>query len=463
MMRVIRNVTVCMIFFILAPGLFASQFEVSDLKVSGMQWGPQKITAVLTSHELDYKFIHAEAKVIFSGQSQETSRHSKANFIIGPDTTFPLDIPIRIPGGFGKGVVQVAIYDVVDTLDNTLPRQLIFSTDIPLNMEVPAPVANLVHTGIQIPLFVEQSEVFDNLFNRLILLQLQRGQNIKDIAAAFNTDPGFVKQTVTDLIGLNYIKQENNVFKPNVAVIDTDKAAALKELASPAINNLYDIIMANLPAFDDEIKEMVQQGKMTGDPNDLFDGASVLYHQHPVITAISLWDRIGKSFLNNGAPFSGYRRLGLCDVEIGDFMYLVVGDSTYSTKTFYFYDNDPQGKKFVSGVVDSYVTCSPQLKAGGRYPINSMFAQDRQPLYYTYNDVKCNEALTVLEQGIPAYIETLRTSFNNIWGGNANDPAAKSARYWFWSYVAEKLIDKFEKDGKIKPEANLYIFQIVDY
>ncbi|MEW5925105.1 MAG: hypothetical protein AB1746_14055, partial [Candidatus Zixiibacteriota bacterium] len=129
---------------------------------------------------------------------------------------------------------------------------------------------------------------------------------------------------------------------------------------------------------------------------------------------------------------------------------------------FYFYDNDPRGKRLVSGVVDGYEKCTPELKAGGKHPINSLFPADQQPMYYSYDAAKCNPALAVLENGIPDYMESLRNDFNAIWGGNAGEQAAKNARYWFWSYMAERLIHKFDKDTKVTPEANLYIFQIAE-
>ena len=462
MMRTIRISTMCLLFMIMASGLFALDYEVSDLKVSGMQWGRQEVTATVTSHELDYRFIHAEAKVSFSGGLQSISRKSEVNLVIPPDTVFLLEIPISIPGSFGEGVVEVSVYDVVDTLDRTLPRQLIYSGDIRFNSEIPEAVQKLVDGGIQVPLFVEQSEDFDNIFNRILLVLLARGRTLDEISKMCNTDFAFVRQIADDMRNKGYAVKQLSIYKPAVAVIDNDKAAALEALAKTTVDRLYDLYMANLSAFEAKVKEMVEQKLVTDDAYDLMDGASVLHHPHPSLTVLSLWERVGKNFINDGKLFSGYKRLSLCDVEIGDFLFLAVGDSSLVPRSFYFYDNDPRGMRFVSGIVDTYEKCTPQLKMGEKYPINALFPADRQPMYYSYAAAACDPALTVLEKGIPAYLETLRNDFNAIWGGKADEQSSKSARYWFWSYMAERLIQKFDNNPSITPEANLYIFQIVE-
>lgn len=462
MMRVIKISAMCLVFMITASGLFALDYEVSDLKVSGMQWGPQKITATLTSHELDYRFIHAEAKVAFTGGLQDISRKSEMNLIISPDSIINLVIPISIPGSFGSGVVEIAIYDVVDTLDRTLPRQLIYSGEIQFSAEIPEAVRGLVDQGIQVPLFVEQSETFDNIFNRILPVLLSQGRTLNEISEMCNTEFSFVRQMADDMRNKGYAVKQGNVYKPTIAVIDNDKAAALESLAVSTADKLYDLYMANFPAFENKVQEMVQQKMLTDDAFDLMDGGSVLHHPHPSLTALSLWERIGKNFINGGTAFSGYRRLTLCNVEIGDFMFLAVGDSSLTPRSFYFFDNDPQGKRFISGIVDTYEKCTPQLKAGGKYPINAMFPADQQPMYFSYESARCDPALTVLESGIPDFMDRLGNEFNAVWGGNADEQSSKSARYWFWSYMAERLIHKFDKDSKITPEANLYIFQIVE-
>jgi len=458
-----RCLVVCFIIIALTAGLNASQFEVGELKVSGVQWGPQKVTATITNQYLDYKFVVAEATVLFESRAQETSRYFKVNYIVAPQASTDIEIPIEIPGGFGAGVVQVDLSNVVDTLDALLAMQKFYSGEIEIAAEIPAPVVDVINTGVQAPLFVDQAGVFDILFNRVLLLMLQRGSSIKEIAAQCNTDPDFVKRIVNDLTSKGYIRREGNRFIPDLGIIDSGKVEPMVQLASAATDKIYDLITDNLPGYRKTFDELMQQKKITSDPADLLDGSSILHHMHPIVTVVLLWDIAGKDFINGGAQFSGFKKLGLCNVDFGDFVYLVAGDSTNISKAFYFYDNDPRGERIICGLAESYIKCDPRLHAHGSYPVNSLFDREQQPLYYTYNRDRCAAAMAELNRGIPEYIETLNSEFDRIWGGESNGKAGKSARYWFWSIVVEAVINKVESGGLAEREADTYILQRVDY
>jgi len=462
MTRVKRFLIALFIIIVAASGSYASQLVVDNLTVSGMQWGPQKVSLKLTNNYPDYKFIVAEAEVVFSGQSQKTNRYFKGNFIVEPLKDTALEIPVNIPGGFGSGKVQISIYNVVDTLDRLLPSQIEYSGEIALMTEIPESVAGLVETGLQAPIFVDQGSVFDILFHRVMLLLLHRGKSIREIADICNTDPAFVKQTVASLKDLGYIRQVDNKYLPAFAVIDVDKVAPLEELAGSAADEMYKIISGNMAAYTQKLDELIKAEKVTADPNDVLDGSSILHHLHPTVTALFMWDKVGKEFINDGRRFSGYKSLGLCNVRIGEFMHLVVADSSKNVNTFYFYNNDPHGRRLVCGVADSYVKCDPRFNSAYKATVNSLFDHEHQPLYYTYDAAKCRAALDALGTGSGAYLNALKEQFGGILGDTGGEKVMKSARYWLWSLVVDKVIDKVEKNGLADREANVYIFQIMD-
>ncbi|RKX24548.1 MAG: hypothetical protein DRP46_13130 [Candidatus Zixiibacteriota bacterium] len=452
-----------LIILVLATGLYASQYEIGEMKVSGMKWGPQNVTVKLVSHNLYYRFVLAETNISYSGISQVTSRHSIKKFIIEPQSDTSLVIPIEIPGGFGTGSVNVTLYDVVDTLDTPTESQAFYTGQIPITTAVPESIREIVNNGIQVPLFVEQSDDFDNLFNRLLLLLLYRGKSVEEIAEMCNTDPAFVMQTIKSLMLPEYIRHEGNRYITDISIIDSDKIEPFQQLASSAIDKLYDIITANIPAYKSTINAMVKQGKLTADPNDLLDGGSVLHHLHPAITSLFLWQKAGYAFVNDGKPFSGYVTLGLCNVMVDDFMYLVVGDSSLIPHIFYFRSIDQAGGRAVSGFADSYVECTPEYKNSGFLPVNILLGRDKYPTYYSYGESICAIPLDVLGQRTAPFLSTLKADFDQILGFDSRDKTGKGARYWFWSLIVKGLTEKLEQNGIIERESDTYIFQLVDY
>jgi len=130
-----------LIILVLATGLYASQYEIGEMKVSGMKWGPQNVTVKLVSHNLYYRFVLAETNISYSGISQVTSRHSIKKFIIEPQSDTSLVIPIEIPGGFGTGSVNVTLYDVVDTLDTPTESQAFYTGQIPMTISIISSIA----------------------------------------------------------------------------------------------------------------------------------------------------------------------------------------------------------------------------------------------------------------------------------------------------------------------------------
>lgn len=454
----------CTLSLFVSVSLSASNFEVGDVDFPAMKWGDQKVMINVTGLSEDYGFVLAETEIRFLGDVFVSPRFFRNSFIFEPLSSARLELPLEIPGNFGSGVTRISLYDVVDTLDQPLESQRFFEKEHKFDIDTPVQLKAVIDSGIQVPAFVDQTDAFDNLFSRMLVLLLHRGRSLDEIASACNTELDVVKSIASRLAESGYLKPVDTGFESNFAVIENDDISTLKQVIDLTIDSLYEIIARNLPAYDSTLRAMADAGTLTKDSNDLLDGGSVLYHTHPVIMGLLLWDILGKDFVNDGVQFSIFDQPESSEANMGNFMHMVVGDVHQIGKTFYYYINDPKGERFYCGGYGSVRSFHRHTDITGSFPVNLLFASGHPPLYFSYNEDKLRIPLSNLMDGTSEFIVRLKHEVGSAFYAKDMLRFIRGIRYWCWNLIVSDLMDRFEENGVLEREnAGVYVFQKVDY
>jgi hypothetical protein len=458
------SVLVVLLSLACGPVFSAAELEVGQMSFPSIGWGRQNAVIPLTNLAQDYRIIVAIGEAAFAGDASGPPRLSRKSFIIEPLAADTLRFPVEIPGNFGAGVVDIRLYDVVDTLDKLLESQKFLSNQLKFNIEVPPALNEIVQSGLQVPVFVARNGAFDNFLARIIAFLVHKGKSMDEISTMCKADQWYVKTVASRLINDGYLELAASGYKTNFAIIEDEHCEALAEPIRTAVANLYSIIVRNLPAFDSTLKAMVSAGTLTDDADDLFDGGSILYHKHPVISSLLLWNILGRDFVNDGREFSIFESSDLCHASMGDYMHMVTGDGNRMGKSFYYFSSDSRNEWFYCGTVSSVMPCDPGYEGRLNAPINMLFGEDNPPLYFSYNEDKLRVPLSILMDGTSEHLNALKKRVDQTFGSANSDPLRRGTRYWCWNLVVTQLMDRFEKENILEKEgASIYVLQRVDY
>jgi hypothetical protein len=440
----------------------AADFTVGKAVLSSTAWGAQKAQISLVNQSDDYKIVKFKAEIKYSGSAIETFRGVIKSFIVEPIITSNLELPFEIPGNFGTVNIRISLYDVVDTLDPLLDSQRFFTRDFTHTYPVPEVLKSLVSSTMPMAVFMGQTELFDNFLTRIIIALLYEGRNPDEIARAAGADPGYVSTLVNRLAAAKYLKKNGSSFIPTLAVIDSAAMLKIVPIIDRTVENMYKTIVANIPRYDSTVAAMAASGRLTRDRNDAFDGGSVLYHKHPAVLGLLLWDELGVDFINDGIPFNILERSDPCDAHLGNYAYMVTGTSDRTGHSFYYNSNDAEIGRFQCALTDIPVACQLRYKGKGdmRDIYDWSFSDMFPPILYSYNPGITTGVLSLLIEEKDRSIAELKTELTRQFALSPNGANMKAIRLWCWNVVVTDLMKKLELNKIITKEGNgFYIYQ----
>jgi hypothetical protein len=462
---------VLLIAAIILSNAFGSDFRVSNVNLSSFEWGMQKADISLVRSDDDYHYIVATTDVDFSGKGTAPTRKIKKVFLAEPadpalpenDNTFIIKVDYEIPAAYGAGTLSIKLYDVIDTLDAILPSQLFYQLDTAFVVEEPEIMATMVDAGVQVPIFVEQAPAFDGHFNRILSLLLHRGETIESIAKMSEISEDVLKKRAEKLVKDGYFQVIQGNFHPLFHVIDKQNMNELKPVIDKTVDSLFMKLKGNLKRFDSTIAHLAATGKLTSDPHDLLDGGSVLYHKYPAIMVLLLWDMMGRQFVNDGKDFNIFEKAYKGPAYMGDFMYLVEGSPEDAGNTYYYYYLQEKDANIYCGIVDRPFIIPPGTVNLERLPKGVNYGHDSTAMYYSYNRDKIVEPLSSLKMGIEKYIIDMQGKVDSFFPPKKTNRLMRGARYWCWSVIVGRLMDKLENEGLVEKVKNgIYVFQQLD-
>lgn len=445
------------------PAFSAGDFEVGQMSFSSTGWGKQNAMIPLTSLAQDYRFVVAVGEAAFTGEASGSPKLSRKTFIVEPMAADTLRFPVEIPGNFGQGTVDIGLYSVVDTLDRLLESQRFFSSQLKFNVEIPSGLKEFIPAGLQVPLFVARNSSFDNFLARIIAFLVHKGKSMEEIASICEADLWYVKTVATRLIDDGHLKLTPSGYKTDFAIIEEEQAKALVEPIRAAVDGLYSAIVGNLPAYDSTLKAMVTAGTLTDDPDDLFDGGSILYHKHPAILGLLIWNTLGRDFINDGQQFSIFASSDLCRASMGEYMHMVAGGDDLTGESFYHFMSDSRNEWFYCGRVSSVLPCDPNYEGTRERPINLLFGEDNPPLYFSYSVDLLRVPLSILMDGTSEHLVKLKKQVDQTFGSTDDNMLRHGTRYWCWNLVVTQLLDRLESERVLDKEGvGIYVLQRVD-
>lgn len=453
------RILMVLLVFVLLTGISLADsdeyFNVVDVKLSSTDWGIHQATIKIACLAEYYRFLVATAEVNFPGNIVDSKRLTKRSYILLPPDEVELELPYIIPGNVGDGSVLITLYDVVDTLDPLLESQKFYARQFKFNIKLSESAQILADSGIQVPSLLGRAEMFDNVFNRLLILLLHRGKSAEEIARMTGVTVGYITKTSIALAKKGLLVSDGTIFRPTFTFIENEKVEALIPVIEETTDKIYNTMIINIPAYDSTIEVMASRGEITNDKQNVLQGGSVLYHKFPTYLGLYFWELLGSRFINEGHSIMLFNGSDPCRGKLGEYMFMVSGPEENVGTTFYNKFMDPNSNGFYCGATE------PKLICDGR---SWAFEKENSPIYYTYNPEKVKKPMTVLARGVYQHLTDLEKTLVENFPDVNEKSHFKGIRYWCWGLIVEKLMKRLLDTGYLEQEGNgTFLMQVTEF
>ncbi len=421
-----------------------------------LRWGEQKGVVEATNTTERVKFLTIETEITFTGTYLNPNRRAQSHAYLIPGEKKVLEPTVLIPGNYGRAVLKVRIYDVVDTMDNVLPSQLVFEQPFTLNFRVPDEVASYFQERISLPPRVENHPAFDNEFARILFVLLDEGKSPSEIATMLKCDTSFVRKSVRKFVVDGFLESANNTNKPTFPVISTREAEQARPLALELADTIANKIGGRMSLYQAVVDSLIKAGKVPTDSNLFFNGGTVLYHPYPVVSALTLWWQLGQQFITGNEPLDIYKGTDVCNAKIPDYMYAVRGGDVFLGTQFYSYTLSTNGFRILYGDKLPVLECGGNyiLKQHLRKPIRWNPTPEYIPETFMMDSAIVMPAVNVLTGGLDKKLEETTTKLEKLAKSFGHEKLTKGYKYWFWNLVATKALNKMVDNGVITRRGN---------
>jgi hypothetical protein len=214
----IKSATAVFLCLALMPHYSHAQQELSvgKIDISPLQWGKQTAVFEVANNVNNVKYVAVEAKVQFSGSTLNPSHRSTANYLLKPLETSSRSFDLYIPTSFGQADVTISFYDVADTLDVLLPSQVFFTKSLSITFDIPAKLRSYIEEKVPqlsaAPMIAHNPD-FDSDFACALLILLDEGKTIEEIAALAEVDRTFVQEVLDDMIEKKYVRESDGSYR----------------------------------------------------------------------------------------------------------------------------------------------------------------------------------------------------------------------------------------------------------
>ena len=225
--------TVCLGILLLGSTVMAQadspEVTVVPPEIPDRRWGEQTVTFDVTNHTDYLRFIVLQQTLTVAGKYSETQRVLTSNNILWPGETREIDVTIEIPGVFGSGTVLIALYDVVDTLDAIYPGYDIYTNNLRFEFPIPDGLLDQAEADPELPPRVGEAMDFGYDFARLLVMLLEDGRSVSEIASLANCSESYVTRTIDSMASREYLKQSSagpQVAIPYITAAHAQRASA---------------------------------------------------------------------------------------------------------------------------------------------------------------------------------------------------------------------------------------------
>ncbi len=440
-------------------------FKVSSIELNSKDWGTDMATFKVSYTGDEYKFVVATSVAEYTDGPYHPVRLFRKNYFLQPESSVDVELPVIVPASYGKAEISVILYDVVDTLDQLYESQIFYDKSFPVEYKVPPQLSKEVNLDIALPVLMEQNDLFDNALTRLVPVLLSRGKTVDEIAYLCNAKPSVIDAVVRELVARRFLVVAGEKIRPGFLVIDTTTINKLLPAIDKTTEEIYEQIVANMPAFDSLVRQLVASGKVTSDPNDVLSGSSILHHKYPLIMTFLMWNLLGRSFIADGAPFDIFKGSDPCNGVMGQYFYMVPAGDKYVGKSFYYQSTIFGQETAFCGFGHFNIVCESNYeeKAKNKLQARWFFERDSKEMAFMFNTPELIEPVSLLMENTNPPMSDLRADIDSTLDGYMYGLYGKGARYWCWNLVVTGVMEKLVKNNIVKKEGSgLYSFQRMD-
>ncbi len=447
-----------LIFLLINISVFSEIPDVVIGKIErDLRWGDRTAVFDVTNNSEELKFLTVEIEIEFVDSNPKPNRRTIQYVVLPAGETRTVTGRMFIPGNYGLAKGQIRIYDVVDTLDILLPGQKFFEDNFQINFHPPEEIEPYLAVTLTLPPRVDEHPDFDSHLSRLMLVLLNEGKSVEEIADMTGAALDYVQSIYENLENNRYIStEEEGRAKLRFPLISVAMAEAGKQMAEQVSDSLVATIKNNLGNYDRVLDSMIAVGAMSTDSNSFLNGGSVLYFKYPVISALYLWWDRGQSFITRSAPLLIYDATDPCNARIPNYMYAVLGGAYFNGTNYY--DRFANVPRFGMSYGDSL----PVLKCEENYilrgqqgkPVRFTFANESKQEIFVVDTSLARAAVNALKGDTDSLLVETYFRLRDLATSHGHAKATYGLRYWFWNLTASRTLVKLIEQGVVERRGN---------
>ncbi len=456
MLRRMLSLSILSFAFASAAAAQSGDVVVGEIKTPNLRWGVEKISFEIENKSDDVKFIVVETSIKFKGEYLNPTRVKHTAYPLEPQFSKTISPLVEIPGNYGEATLKIAIFDVVDTLDDLTTATKVYEQPIFLRFHVPSAVAKYWSERITVPPMATNSPDFDDEFSHVLPVMLNDGRTPAQIAQMCECDTSYVSWVIDRLASHGYMYQNMDTVRLNFPVVGTKEAEEFKKLATQTSADLAAILTKNLPAYRSTLDSLVKAKVLDPDTNNFLNTGSVLYHPYPFITTMGLWYDLGQKFVTATSPLTVFYGTDPCHCRIPTFMYAVQGGDYFNGTQYFDFDIAAHRVQVTFGDKVPQVRCPEDLSSLQQLTEtkNYTFVDSNKYEIFLWDSTTMHPALRALTAGTMPIIMSTREKVGAIAAQYVQDKQIFGLRYYFWNLVATTTLDRLVKDGLVSRRGN---------
>lgn len=430
---------------------------VGDVDISNLTWGDQTLKIELENKTDIRKYIITHTDLSFEGTYVNPSFRVKTVYVLEPMQKLEVAPTFTIPGNYGTVTIDLALYDVVDTLDEIMPWTKFYEQPFIIKFTPSDEALSYLQEKITFPPRVNVHPYFNNEFVRILFKMLNEGKSVAEIATINKCSEKFVQSQIDFYMQSKKLTKTDNGYTTTFPFISKSEAEAGRKIADQVSDKLSAIIAENLKSYQSTVDSLADAKLFPKDKYDFLTGATLMYSPTPFVSTLSLWFELGRKFITRSAPLLIYDNTDICNANIPQYMYMVDGGDYVNGTQFFglFYGDNQYSILFSEDALQ--VKCqenfeSTQPKKSGIWE----YDYDRLPEFYIIDSSDTRPLIDMTVKGCDEVLNQAYEELKNNAIAHGHPKAYIGHRYWFWNLTATLTLNKLYKNGALTKQGSGY-------
>ena len=432
------------------------KYDVPKYELEGLGWGRHYVPLEVINTEEYIQYVTVVTLVHCKGKRFSPERKLVRNYPLYGNDTVSMQALFLVPGNYGKLKYELLLYHVIDTLDELLDYQIFYRDTGSYSIMPPTGIKPYLQKNVTLPPMVGRHLDLDFDFARVMPFLVSENKSAGEIAELAGCDTSFVIDHLEYMSSRGYYQKEGNGFRSGITTISESEAAESNNLAVEIAEKITNKLSTNIDSYWKVLDTLVAAGKIVNDSNAFMDGGSVLYRPYPVITALSLWFDMGKSFITGPAPFNLFNGTDFCNAHIPFYMYMIEGVERVSGNCFYAMTTSGSSYQIFYGDTIPQITCPLGFIFAPMAGIEVQWEYEKEyfPESFMVDSSMVRPMLNHLRTGIDPIMAEAFGKLTMISQSYDKSFLLFGHRWWFWNLVATRVIENLNESGKLTRRGN---------